>query len=169
MNLSDWQKLTGDQRNEIWPTLTHSDRDAIIEADKAILTRIHPAAPEPVPVPAMPAPIVAALAGPRPAYRLVPVTPDAVLSEVRALSCYPSLRGFALVMAFLGYLVAVGLFFFGVSAGSRTGLSTGTFIVASMFSFLAATAGYQSSLLLVDLVDLHLVGEARRRNHEARK
>jgi hypothetical protein len=141
MNLSEWRKLTSDQRNEVWPTLTHADRDAIIETDKNVLTRLHPSASDAVPV--LHTPVATAPAGPLPSSRSPAVTAGAVLSEVRSRSCYASLRGFALVLAILGYLAAGTLFVFALAADPRSGPSTGALIVASMVSVLATTAGYQ--------------------------
>ena len=40
MIMSDWGKLTRDQRNEIWPTLTHAESDVVIEPDRDVVNRI---------------------------------------------------------------------------------------------------------------------------------
>lgn len=175
--MSDWRKLTRDQRNEIWPTLTHGERDAIIEADRDVVNRIDTPPSEGGPTrstaghtpqsegsPTLGPRVTVASGGPLLGARSTRVTPAAVLVEVRSKTCYEALRGFARAMAILGYIGSAVLFVYALRAERDLAVP---YLVASLISFLATAAGYQSTLLFVDLVDLHLSCEARRRNHDA--
>ncbi len=179
MNVIEWRNLSANEQSEIWPTLTHAERDVIIAADKTVLQSLLPADRQALPRAERPATLsrpqflqepfaaVTAIAPPIPSpVRSTSPDPVAVLADVRAKSCYGFLRSLTDAVALVGYLCGGALILFCfivVIEDVRSVAPAWVYFLMGIGFVIGTTAAKQSALLLVDLVDLHLLNEARRR------
>jgi hypothetical protein len=176
MTVTEWSNLSPREKSERWTTLTPAERDAVLETDKTVSRELL-ATGRATTTPAISRPgtseALASVVVTEPPTRtpVLPPQPPAtntahVLAEVRAHSCYNALRSLIGALAILGYLSALVFLFIGIVSsgeGIRGGAPASVYFLSAIAAIIVATAGKQSALLLVDLVDLHLLNEAKRR------
>lgn len=160
MTIDAWRKMTPTHQAEVWPTLTHAERDMIIESDKDALRALLPADYKPAAWPEKPAPASGLH------YVLSPKSPppdcEGVLAEARSHTSYGFLRGFTSVVTFAGLLASLLLALVWLAHFDEPG-PRWSLLVWAVSLFFGSIAWREASLLLIDLVDLQLLQEARRR------
>lgn len=178
MTVPEWRKLSTSEQNARWSTLTHAERDAIIESDNNVVRGLSPvqrnAAPPTAPV-TPPEVAPESRVGIEPSAEAPRRVVDAsglggVLADVREKSCYRGIRTATAVIAGSGYFSAVILLIIGLVAAAsdiRGLLSPWLYWFTAVVVVLGTFMSHQTTLLIVDLVDLHVINEARRRRAEA--